>query len=259
MKDLWRAVVVDDEPLARQTLRLLLAREQDFTIVAECGHGVEAIATIRRERPDVLFLDVQMPELDGFEVLRQIGPTSVPAIIFVTAFDQYTLRAFEEHALDYLLKPFTDERFTLVVDWARTRLRERKYASMAGRLSELLATVAPRCRQLVVRDSGRTVVIPHNEVLWVEAEDYCARIHLRGRTLLVRDSLRSLENALSESGFVRVHRSAVVSVACIREIEPATSGDQRLTLCDGTMLKVSRKYRAAVISRLTKHARAAGG
>jgi two-component system LytT family response regulator len=197
---LWRAIVVDDEPLARQTLRLLLAREQDFTIVAECGHGAEAIATIRRERPDVLFLDVQMPELDGFEVLRQIGPSSVPAIIFVTAFDQYALRAFEEHALDYLLKPFSDERFTLVLEWARTRLRERKYASMAGRLSDLLSTVAPQRRQLAVRDSGRTVVIPHDEIFWIEAEDYCARIHLRGRTLLIRDSLRSLEMALSDNG-----------------------------------------------------------
>jgi two-component system, LytTR family, response regulator len=254
-KSLWRAIVVDDEPLARQTLRLLLAREQDFAIVAECGHGAEAIATIRRERPDVLFLDVQMPELDGFEVLRQIGPDSVPAIIFVTAFDQYALRAFEEHALDYLLKPFSDERFALVVEWARTRLRERKHASMAGRLSDLLSTVAPQRRQLAVRDSGRTVVIPHDEILWIEAEDYCARIHLRRRTLLVRDSLRSLESALSDSGFVRVHRSAVANVACIREIEPVTSGDQRLTLCDSTVLKVSRKYRAAVISQLTKHAR----
>ncbi|HKR83082.1 MAG TPA: response regulator [Terriglobales bacterium] len=250
----WRAVVVDDEPLARQTLRLLLAREQDFSIVAECGDGAEAIATIGRERPDVLFLDVQMPELDGFEVLRQIGPGSIPAIIFVTAFDQYALRAFEEHALEYLLKPFSDERFAVVVEWTRTRLRERKNASMAGRLSDLLSTVAPQRRQLAVRDSGRTVVIPHDEILWIEAEDYCARIHLRGRTLLVRDSLRSLESALSESGFVRVHRSAIASVACMREIEPARSGDQRLTLCDGTVLKVSRKYRAAVISGLTKHA-----
>jgi two-component system, LytTR family, response regulator len=252
---LWRAIIVDDEPLARQTLRLLLAREQDFTIVAECGHGAAAVAAIRRERPDVLFLDVQMPEFDGFEVLRQIGPSSVPAIIFVTAFDQYALRAFEEHALDYLLKPFSDERFTLVVEWTRTRLRERKYASMAGLLSDLLSTVAPQRRQLAVRDSGRTVVIPHDEILWIEAEDYCARIHLRGRTLLVRDSLRSLESALTDSGFVRLHRSAIASVASIREIEPITSGDQRLTLCDGTVLKVSRKYRAAVITRLTKHAR----
>ena len=252
---LWRTVIVDDEPLARQTLRLLLAREPDFTIVAECGHGAEAIATIRRERPDVIFLDVQMPELDGFEVLRQIGPGFVPAIIFVTAFDQYALRAFEEHALEYLLKPFSDERFALVVEWTRARLRERKDASMTAQLSDLLSAVAPQRRELVVRDSGRTVVIPHEDILWIEAEDYCARIHLRGRTLLVRDSLRSLETALSHSGFVRLHRSAIASFACIREIEPITSGDQRLTLCDGTVLKVSRKYRAAVLSGLTKHAK----
>jgi len=252
----WRAVIVDDEPLARQTLRLLLAHEQDFKIAAECGHGTEAIEAIRRERPDVLFLDVQMPEVDGFEVLRQIGPGCVPAIVFVTAFDQYALKAFEQHALDYLLKPFSDERFGIVVEWTRARLRERKYASIAGRLSQFLSTMAPESRQLVVRDRSRTVVIQHREIVWIEAEDYCARIHLRERTFLVRDSLRCLEGALAASGFVRVHRSAIANVACIREIEPMTSGDQRLTLCDGTVLKVSRTHRDGVVSALTEHTRA---
>jgi len=251
----WRAIIVDDEPLARQTVRLLLAHEQDFKIVAECGHGKEAIEAIRRERPDVLFLDVQMPEVDGFEVLRQIGPGSVPAIVFVTAFDQYALKAFEEHALDYLLKPFSDERLAVVVEWTRARLRERKYTSMAGRLSQFLSTMAPERRQLLVRDRSRTVAIRHSEIVWIEAEDYCARIHLRERTLLVRDSLRSLEGALADSGFVRVHRSAIANVACIREIEPITSGDQRLTLCDGTLLRVSRTHRNGVISALAEHAR----
>lgn len=251
----WRAIIIDDEPLARQTLRLLLAHEQDFKIVAECGHGREAIEAIRRERPDVLFLDVQMPEVDGFEVLRQVGPGSVPAIVFVTAFDQYALKAFEEHALDYLLKPFSDERFGTVVEWTRARLREHKNASMAGRLSEFLSTMAPERRQLVFRDRSRTVVIPHSEIVWIEAEDYCARIHLKERTLLVRDSLRSLAGALADRGFVRVHRSAIANVACIREIEPLTSGDQRLTLSEGTVLKVSRSYRNGVVSALAEHAK----
>ena len=248
----WRTIVVDDEPLARQTLRLLLAREEDFAIVAECGHGADAIDAIRRERPDVLLLDVQMPEVDGFEVLRRLEPDAVPAVIFVTAFDRYALQAFEQHALDYLLKPFSDERFAVVLERTRVRLRERTFASLAGRLSDLLSATAPEPRQLVVRDGGRTIVIPFDDIVWIEAEDYCARIHLRGRTLLVRDSLRALGDSLDRGGFVRVHRSAIANVACIREIEPLASGDQRLSLSDGTVLKVSRTYRARVVEAMGK-------
>lgn len=255
----WRTVVVDDEPLARQTMRLLLAREDDFAIVAECSHGAEAIDAIHRERPDVLFLDVQMPEVDGFEVLRRLEPGAVPVVIFVTAFDRYALQAFEQHALDYLLKPFSDERFAIVLGRTRVRLRERTIASMAGRLSDLLsataaasAAAASTSRQLVVRDAGRTIVIPHDDIVWIEAEDYCARIHLRGRALLVRDSLRALGDSLDGGGFVRVHRSAIANVACIREIEPLASGDQRLTLSDGTVLKISRTYRAHVVKAVAK-------
>ena len=246
----WRTIVVDDEPLARQTLRLLLTREKDFAIVAECGHGADAIEAIRREHPDVLFLDVQMPEVDGFEVLRVLAPDTVPAVIFVTAFDRYALQAFEQHALDYLLKPFSDERFSVVLERTRVRLRERTFASMAERLSDLLRTTAPVQRQLVVRDGGRTLVIPHDDILWIEAEDYCSRIHMRGRTLLIRESLRALEASLEGAGFVRVHRSAIANVACIREIEPLASGDQRLTLSNGTVLKVSRTHRAEVINAI---------
>ena len=246
----WRTIVVDDEPLARQTLRLLLAREADFTIVAECGHGADAVDAIRGERPEVLFLDVQMPEVDGFEVLRRLDPDAVPAVIFVTAFDRYALQAFEQHALDYLLKPFSDERFAVVLGHTRARLRERTVASMAGRLSDLLAATAPERRQLTVHDGGRTIVIPHDDIVWIEAEDYCARIHLRSGTILVRDSLRGLADSLNHRGFVRVHRSAIANLACIRTIEPLASGDQRLTLSDGTVLKVSRTYRAQVVGAL---------
>jgi two-component system, LytTR family, response regulator len=248
----WRTVVVDDEPLARQTLRQLLACEEDFAIVAECGHGADAIAAIRRERPDLLFLDIQMPEVDGFDVLRHLEPGTVPAVIFVTAFDRYALQAFEQHALDYLLKPFSDERFANVLARTRVRLRERTFASMAQRLSDLLAARAPERRHVVVRDGGRTMVIPYDDIVWIEAEDYCARIHLRGRTLLVRDSLRALGDSLDRAAFVRVHRSAIVNVACVREIEPLASGDQRLRLSDGTVLKVSRTFRAQVVDAVVR-------
>jgi two-component system, LytTR family, response regulator len=246
----WRTVVVDDEPLARQTLRVLLSREQDFAVVAECSHGADAVAIVRGERPDVLFLDVQMPEVDGFEVLRRLDAGSVPAIIFVTAFDRYALQAFEQHALDYLLKPFSDERFSTVLDRTRVRLREHSFASMAEGLADLLSAMAPERRQLVVRDGGRTFVIPHDDIVWIEAEDYCARIHTRTRTILVRDSLRALADSLEPNGFVRVHRSAIVNLGCVRQIEPLTSGDQKVTLSDGTGVKVSRTYRASVLAAI---------
>jgi len=239
----WRTIVVDDEPLARQTLRLLLSREKDFRVVAECGHGADAIAAIRRERPDVLFLDVQMPEVDGFEMLRRLGAGAVPALVFVTAFDRYALDAFEQHALDYLLKPFSDERFAVVVERVRVRLREHSAAAMPS-----------RPRQLILRDGSRRLVIPHDDIIWIEAEDYCARIHLQGRTMLVRESLRGLARALEGEGFIRVHRSAIVNVTCIRSIEPLASGDQRLTLSDGAALKVSRTHRADVVHAMEQRA-----
>jgi two-component system LytT family response regulator len=251
--DCWRAVIVDDEPLARQTLRLLLARHDDFRIVGECAHGAEAIDVVTHHHPDVVFLDVQMPGIDGFEVLRRLAADAIGVIVFVTAYDTYALDAFEQHAFDYLLKPFSDERFLHVVERVRARLRERAQARMAGTLNELLAHVAPRGpRTLVVRDAGRTLVIPHDEIVWIEAEDYCSRLHLRTSTILVRESLRALGTALLASGFVRVHRSAIANLDAVRAIEPVTSGDQRLTLSDGTTLRVSRTHRADVLDAVAR-------
>ena len=249
---IWRAVIVDDEPLARQSLRLLLSREQDFVVAGESAHGGDAIATMDAVRPDALFLDVQMPEVDGFDVLRQLNPDSAALVIFVTAFDKYALRAFEEHAFDYLLKPFSDERFAEVLQRLRARLREREQAQMADHLSNLLSHSAVPRRTLLVRDGVRTIVAPHDDIVWIEAEDYCARIHLRDRTVLVRDSLRSLIEELSDGGFVRLHRSAIANVDAIRTLEPVASGDQRVTLSDGTTLKVSRTHRGEVIEALAK-------
>jgi two-component system LytT family response regulator len=248
----WRVVIVDDEPPARDTLRLLLSSEVDFTVAAECAHGEQAIAAITRSMPDLVFLDVQMPGIDGFEVLRRVGPATIPALVFVTAYDRYALRAFETHALDYLLKPFSDERFTDVLNRVRARLRERRFADAGRRLTALLessGTPAPP-RQLVVRDGSRTVVIPTDEIIWIEAEDYYARIHATGRRTLVRLSLKSLADELDAARFVRVHRSAIVNLACVRELEPLASGDQRLVLNDGTELRVSRTYRPALDERL---------
>jgi two-component system LytT family response regulator len=250
----WRVVVVDDEPPARQTLRLLLGREKDFTLVAECGHGQEAVAAVTRERPDVLFLDVRMPGMNGFDVLREIGGDALPAVVFVTAYDQYAPQAFEQHAVEYLLKPFSDERFGDVVEHVRRRLRERSYAALAARLPRALAETAARQdrRRLVVRDGARTHVIPHEDIVWIEAEDYYAGIHARGRRILARESLRTLEKTLDPAIFVRVHRSAIVNTRWIKAMEPLASGDQKLILNDGTTLRVSRTHRAALMRLLTR-------
>jgi two-component system LytT family response regulator len=243
----WKCVVVDDEPLARQTLRLLLARRPDFSLVRDCANGAEAIDAVASERPDVLFLDVQMPEVDGFDVLRNIDQNAIGLVIFVTAHDKYALDAFNQQAFDYLLKPFSDERFFAVLDRARTRLVERSRAAMSDQFSELLTQTARPRRPLIVRDAGRTLVIPHDDILWIEAEDYCSRLHLRSGSVLVRESLRALSKRLWPGGFVRVHRSAIANVDAVRSIEPLTSGDQRLTLTDGTTLRVSRTHRAEVV------------
>ena len=234
----WRVVVVDDEPLARQTLRMLLTREADFLLAGESTHAKAAIEAIRTVRPDVVFLDVHMPELDGFAVVPHLDTALPPLLVFVTAFERHALQAFEAQAFDYLLKPFTDERFADVVRRLRGRLREREHAH---------ASPAPA---LVVRDGTRIIVVPHDDIVWIEAEDYCARIHLRDRTVLVRESLRSLVDELSGAGFVRVHRSAIARLSAIRAMEPLSSGDQRLTLTNGAKLRVSRTYRTALVKAL---------
>ena len=254
----WKVVIVDDEPPARQTLRLLLAREQDFEIAAECGHGRAAVAAVDRERPDVLFLDVRMPGMDGFDVLREFPAAAMPAIVFVTAYDRYAPKAFEQHAVEYLLKPFTDERFADVVDHVRERLRERTLAACVTDAltggAMLTASLAGGARQdrrhLVVRDGPRTHVIPHEEIVWIEADDYYVRIHAQGRRVLARESLRTLIGALDPAVFARVHRSAIVNTRRIKAMEPLASGDQRLLLEDGTSLRVSRTHRAALMRLL---------
>ena len=246
----WRTIVVDDEPLARQTLRVLLSREPDFAVVAECSHGADAVDAIRGERPDVVFLDVQMPEVDGFEVPAAARSGSVPAVIFVTAFDGYALQAFEQHALDYLLKPFSDERFAVVLDRTRVRLREHSFASMAGAAAGSAlgdgagAQTARRSRRRPhLRDPARRHRLDRSRGL-LRAHPH-ARPHDAGPRLAARAG-----RFAGAHGFVRAHRSAIVNIAHVREIEPLTSGDQRLTLSDGTTVKVSRTYRASVIDAI---------
>jgi len=228
-----RVVIADDEPLARRGIEQLLARHHDCVIVASCRNGREALRALREARPDVAFLDIQMPGLGGFDVLREARGGSVPSIVFVTAHDEFAVRAFEERALDYLLKPVAQSRF----DEAIARVRERRRSDAAAH---------PSAAPLVVPHADGELVLRPEEIDWIEAVDYCAAIHAGGRRYVVRESLASLEARLGPAGFIRVHRSAIVRVDRIRELRTGDAGPAALVLRDGTRIPVSRRRRERV-------------
>ncbi len=252
-----RTVVADDEPLARRGIRQLLARHADVTVVAEARDGLDTLATLAEHRPDLLFLDVQMPELDGFEVLRRHGPARMPAVIFVTAYDAFAVRAFEAQALDYLVKPVQEARFAEAIARARARLRAGDAEALARRLEALLAlrdAEAARERLLVPTAAGE-LVLDAGEIDWIQAEDYYAAIHVHGRRHLIRESLASLEQRLDGATggrFVRAHRSALVNVERIRELRVDAAGETVLVLRDGTRVPVSRRRRDRVQATLRR-------
>ncbi|MEO8032069.1 MAG: LytTR family DNA-binding domain-containing protein [Gemmatimonadota bacterium] len=250
---LIRVVVVDDEPLVRLGLKRTLSAIPAVQLVADCRHGLEALRVIRKERPDLLLLDVQMPGLSGFDLVDALDAVERPAIIFVTAFDQYAVRAFEVEAVDYLLKPFDDERVALAVSRARQRLQHDRAAAGSADLAGLVGLTnqrAPHLQRLLVRERGRTEVIAVNEVDWFEAADNYVRVHLSGRLELVRDTLSGLESRLDPARFIRVHRSAIVQVSRIRSLLVEQSGDAMLTLQSGADVAVSRTYRKALEAAL---------
>lgn len=242
-----RAVIADDEPLARRGIRQLLAPHPDVAVVAEARNGRETVRALREVRPGLLFLDVQMPELDGFEVLREIGAECMPPVIFVTAYDEFAVRAFDAHALDYLVKPLEEERFAEALERARERLRSAEAVELSRRLSALLKMrERERAGQriLVPTPTGELVLDP-DEIEWIEAEDYYAAVHARGRRHLVRESLASLERRLDGSRFVRAHRSAIVNLDRVREVR-GEGGETVLVLRDGARVPVSRRRREQV-------------
>jgi len=256
-----RVVIADDEPHARATLRLLVARHPDAELVAECGDGAEALAAIRRERPNLLLLDVQMPEADGFQLLASLSEEETPAVIFVTAYDTHALRAFEVRALDYLLKPFSDERFDLALERVRRQLREHGLAELARRVHGLVrgghdegVSTAPPGeagpQRLLVPGVGRTLIVPVAEIDWIEAEDYYVRLHVGERSHLLRRPLADLEAELDPERFVRVHRSAIVNVDRVRQIRPLFKGDAVLDLEGGREIRLSRTYRERFLEAL---------
>ena len=244
-----RTLIVDDEAPARRRIRRLLAGEPGVTIAGECGDGESAVASILSLRPDLVFLDVQMPERDGFAVVRALPPGPLPAILFVTAYDQYALRAFDVHAVDYLLKPFTGERFRTAVARARERIERRSADPGLAQLAETLRSRPVFLTRLPVRTAGRTVFVDLSAVDWLEAADNYVRLHVRQREYLVRETLGALETQLDPDRFVRIHRSAIVQADRVAELRPTSHGDAELLLRDGTRLAVSRTFRERLRTR----------
>jgi two-component system, LytTR family, response regulator len=241
-----RAVIVDDEPLARRRIRSLLVAAGDVEVIAECANGREAIKTMEESPPDLLFLDIQMPELDGFDVLQAMGVGHVPVVIFVTAYDQFALRAFEAHALDYLLKPFDDERFEAALQRARERVRQQQGGDLDRRLRALLEEVRSGrgyLQRLVVPAGHRSVFIRTEEIDWIEAERNYVRLHVSGRTYLLRENLGRIESALDPTTFCRIHRSTIVNIDRIQAVESSLPGKYLVVLHDGTKLTSGRSYR----------------
>ncbi len=233
-----RVLVVDDEPLARRNLTALLAPDPAIAAVTECGSGLEAIEVIRQSRPDLVFLDVQMPECDGFDVLEQLGSEMPSTLIFVTAHNEYALRAFEAGALDYLLKPFDDARFQRAL----------------GRAKEKIALYAPLQRQpldrLVVKSPGRVLFLNVSDIDWIEAADYYACIHVGESSHLIRRTLAELEGDVGDQRFFRTHRSVIVNLERIRGLELQSDGEYAVVLNNGARLRLSRRYRKALQDRL---------
>jgi two-component system LytT family response regulator len=244
-----RVLVVDDEALARQRLLSLLTRVPDVEVVGECQNGLEAVASIRETRPDLVFLDVQMPELDGFDVITEVGTDKMPPVIFVTAFDDYAVSAFEFGAFDYLLKPVDHVRFHQTLDRARKRLRESPATGVASQLGALIRKLNERdasSNRIGVKVNGRILFLDPNEIYWIQARDDLARIHLAEVAYDVREPLSHLEARLPSDRFLRVHRSTIVNTTQVREAQPFDQGDQLLVLRNGKRITTGRSYRKAV-------------
>jgi two-component system, LytTR family, response regulator len=260
MHEKIKTLIVDDEPLARRSLRVLLEKDPQIEIVDECRNGREAVKAINALQPDLIFLDIQMPELDGFDVLARVGPERIQAIIFVTAFDQYALQAFEVHALDYLLKPFDDERFAFALRRAKSQIEAREINRVSKRLLALLeeresqressAGEKNYLTRLMIKASGRVVLLKVGEIDFIEADGNYAKLHVGRKAHLLREKMHDLEGRLDPAKFVRIHRSIIVNLERIKELHPHFNGDYIVVLEDGRQLRLSRTRRENLEARL---------
>lgn len=240
-----RTVIIDDEPAAREGVRMLLENDSEISVIAECANGCEAIATINEQEPDLIFLDVQMPEINGFEVLETIEAKQMPNVIFVTAYDKYAIRAFEIHALDYLLKPFTVERFSKALARVKTQINEKETGDLSQKLTALLENLKPDAGYLerfVVKNVGRISFVSTEEIYWIEAADVYVNLHTAREFYSIRGAISRLEARLDPTRFLRVHRSTIVSIRHIKELTPLFHGEYLITLDNGKNLTSSRNY-----------------
>ncbi len=250
-----RALIVDDEPIAREGLRDLLSSEADISVVGEAGDGLTAAEEILSKKPDVVFLDIQMPEVDGFAVVEAVGPGEMPPVVFVTAFDEYAVKAFEVHALDYLLKPVDPDRFRGTLERVRRRINAGEGGTPdAGLLRALrgLPGSGAYPSRILVRSPEKIIVVDTASIEWITAEGDYVRMRWKGATLTTRSTMTAMEGRLDPARFARIHRSAIVNVSLIRELRPAFTGDHALLLNDGTRFTLSRMYRARLFALLGK-------
>ena len=255
-----RAIIVDDEELARRGIRALLKRAGDVEIVSECGNGEEAIKTISAAEPELVYLDIQMPGKTGFDVILALPKTKCPHVIFVTAFDRFAVRAFEIHALDYLLKPVNEERFNASLARARAAIAGARDGSMMRRFWQMAQLRASSGQDLLpsttdripLKTHGRVMIVNVAEIDWVEADGDYVSVHIGAKSWLLRETIVAAEARLALSGFVRIHRSTLVNINRVRELLPLSKGEFTVVLLDGTELKLSRNYRFALERLLGK-------
>jgi two-component system LytT family response regulator len=243
-----KVLIIDDEPLARERLRKLLSAEPDIELLGECADGVTAVEKMRSSRPDLVFLDVQMPELDGFGVLAALEGGPMPAVVFVTAHDQFALRAFDVHAVDYLLKPYDKERFQTALNRALDLIRRRQTGELSDKLRALLDDVRPAAKatgleRIAVKSSGRVVFVKVEDIDWVEAADNYVSLHVGTEEHLHRETMAALEQQLPEGKFMRISRSTIVNLDRIKELQPLFHGEYAVILRNGAKLTLSRGYR----------------
>ena len=251
-----RAMVVDDEAMARERVVSLLRQEQDIELIGECSDGQQAVNAINSQQPDLVFLDVQMPAVDGFRVIEQVGPEKMPAVVFVTAYAEYAVRAFEVHALDYLLKPFGRERFQQTLQHARSHVERRRAGDLGKRLMALVQDIKPepqKLDRLVVKSGGRVFFLRTEDIVWIEAAGNYVRLHLGEDSHLFRETMNGIEARLDPQRFVRIHRSRIVNSDRIKELQPWFNGEYVVVLQNGTRLTLSRGYREKLQERLGKH------
>jgi len=241
-----RTLIVDDEPLARRRIRRMLAHDPEVAIVGDCSNGRDAIAAIKSESPDLIFLDVQMPEVDGFDVLASTETKRPPLVIFVTAYDQYALRAFEVAAVDYLVKPFDRRRFEGALERAKSRLASGRESDLNQQTLALLAELraqSSHVERLVIKAGGRAFFLKTGEIDWIEAEGKYVRLHVGKESYLLREAIGSMEGQLDPRKFPRIHRSTIVNIERVRELQPWFHNEYRVILKDGTELMLSRSCR----------------